>query len=135
MTYLSCAGAYCHGEGAVKLQGGDGGQTLNSVGKKSRGITSTGCDGRLRAHRGASLHTLSPQRGCSGRSPASPLGSEHAGPNIPPFPGDETEETSHGGIKKFKLETLRKNINKINISDLQSICLAAGRDSDTEWIS
>lgn len=31
LLYLSCAGAHCHGEWAVELQGANGGQTLDSV--------------------------------------------------------------------------------------------------------
>lgn len=34
LIHLSCAGAYCHGEGAVKLQRTYWGQSLNSVNKR-----------------------------------------------------------------------------------------------------
>ncbi len=36
LIYLSCAGAYCHGEGAVELQRTNWRQTLNSVNRKSK---------------------------------------------------------------------------------------------------
>lgn len=48
-------------------------------------------------------HTLSPEWGCSGRSPGSPLGSEHEGPNTQLCPGGQTE----GDVTVSELRTQR----------------------------